>query len=67
MITWALIATALGTLLSAAFITVFQKLGYLQVLSHTITFQIDPLIIVANFILLSALIGANIIRMELKQ
>jgi len=67
MITWALIATALGTLLSAAFITAFQKLGYLQVLSHTITFQIDPLIIVANFILLSALIGANIIRMELRQ
>ena len=67
MITWALIATVLGTLISAVFITAFQKLGYLQVLSHTITFQLDPLIIVANFLLLSALIGVNILRMELKQ
>ena len=67
MITWALIATVLGTLISAVFITAFQKLGYLQVLSHTITFQLDPLIIVANFLLLSALIGINILRMELKQ
>ena len=60
MVAWALIATFLGTLISAIFITAFQRLGYLQVLSHTITFQIDPLIIAANFILLTALIGFNI-------
>jgi ABC-type lipoprotein release transport system permease subunit len=67
MVTWALIATALGTIISAVVITAFQKVGYLQVLSHTITFQLDPLIIAANFILLSALISINIARTELKQ
>jgi ABC-type lipoprotein release transport system permease subunit len=67
MITWALIATFVGTLISAAFIVAFQKLGYLQVLSHTITFQLDPLIVIANFCLLGVLIGFNILKMELKQ
>ena len=64
---WALIATALGTIVAAVVITVFQRIGYLQVLSHTITFQIDPLIIAANFALLSLLIAVNIARTELKQ
>lgn len=67
VVTYALIATILGTVISAAVITVFQKIGYLQVLSHTITFQLDPLIIVANFALFCVLIGVNIARLELKQ
>lgn len=67
MVTWALIATIMGTIISAIVITIFQKIGYLQVLSHTITFQLDPLIIAANFILLSVLISINIARAELKQ
>ena len=67
MVTWALIATIMGTIISAIAITIFQKIGYLQVLSHTITFQLDPLIIAANFILLSVLISINIARTELKQ
>ena len=67
MVTWALIATVIGTLVSAVVIAFFQKIGYLQVLSHSITFQLDPLIIAANFILLSALISINIARTELKQ
>jgi ABC-type lipoprotein release transport system permease subunit len=67
MISWALIATIIGTLASVAIIYAFQRLGYLQVLSHSITFQLDPTIIAANFILLSILITVNIARMELKQ
>ena len=67
MVGWALLATALGTAISAGVITVFQRIGYLQVLSHTITFQLDPLIIVANFALLSLLIGVNMARMELRE
>ncbi len=67
MVIWALIATIMGTIISAVVITIFQKIGYLQVLSHTITFQLDPLIIAANFILLSVLISVNIARTELKQ
>lgn len=64
---WALIATALGTAISAAVILLFQRIGYLQVFSHTITFQIDPLIIVANFALLSVLVAVNMARVELRE
>lgn len=67
VVTWALIATIIGTIISAIVITIFQKIGYLQVLSHTVTFQLDPLIILANFLLLSVLISVNIARTELKQ
>ena len=67
MVTWALISTVMGTIISALVIIIFQKVGYLQVLSHTITFQLDSLIVVANFLLLSALISINMARMELKQ
>jgi ABC-type lipoprotein release transport system permease subunit len=67
MVTWALISTVLGTIISALVIIIFQKIGCLQVLSHTITFQLDPLIVVANFLLLSVLISINMVRMELKQ
>ncbi|MGD0996222.1 MAG: ABC transporter permease [Candidatus Bathyarchaeia archaeon] len=67
MLVWALIATTIGTVISALLLIIFQKIGYLQVLSHTITFQLDPLIIVANIILLSLLIMINVARAELKQ
>ena len=67
MLLWSLIATAIGTAVSYGVLVVFQNMGYLQVLSHTITFQIDPSVITANFILLALLVGVNIARMELKQ
>jgi ABC-type lipoprotein release transport system permease subunit len=67
MLIWSLIATTMGTLISATILIIFQQLGYLLVLSHAITFQLDPLIIAANFILISALISINIARTELKQ
>ena len=67
MLIWSLLATTMGTLISATILSIFQQLGYLLVLSHAITFQLDPLIIAANFILISALISINIARTELKQ
>jgi ABC-type lipoprotein release transport system permease subunit len=67
MLSWALIATVIGTLASTCVIIVFQQLGYLQVLSHSIMFQLDPIIIATNFVLLSILITVNIAGMELKQ
>ena len=67
MVGWALISTALGTAISAAVIMLFQRIGYLQVFSHTIAFQLDPLIIAANFVLLSVLIAVNMARMELRE
>jgi ABC-type lipoprotein release transport system permease subunit len=67
MLLWALIATVISTIISAIVLTIFQQTGYLQVLSHTITFQLDPLVIVANFALLALLIGVNIARQEFKE
>lgn len=67
LVTYVLAATIMGTLISAAVISVFQQLGYLQVLSHSITFQLDPLVVAANFVLLSVLVCVNIARMELRQ
>jgi ABC-type lipoprotein release transport system permease subunit len=67
MVFWALLATLIGTAISAVVISVFQNFGYLQVLSHSIVFQLDPAIIAANFLLLASLICVNIARMELKQ
>lgn len=66
MLVCCLIATTIGTIASAAILLIFQKIAYLQVLSQTITFQLDPVIIAANFILLSLLVGINIARTELK-
>jgi ABC-type lipoprotein release transport system permease subunit len=67
MLVWALVATAVGTVISGVLLILFQRIGYLQVLSHTISFQLDPLIIAANVILLGVLIGINVTRMESKQ
>ena len=67
MLLWSLIATIIGTAASAGVLTIFQKIDYLQVLSQTITFQLDPIVIAANFIILSVLIGVNIARTEFKQ
>jgi ABC-type lipoprotein release transport system permease subunit len=67
MVIWALVATAVGTALSAIIISEFQALGYLQVLSHSINFTLDPIIIAANLLLLTVLIGVNIAHMELRQ
>ena len=67
MVLWAVIASAIGTVISGLALVFFQKIGYLQVLSHSINFQLDPLIIAANVILLSLLIIVNVSRLELKQ
>ena len=66
MLTWSLIATILGTIISIIFLSIFQNMGYLQALSHTIAFQIDPTVILANFTLISLIMGIYIARMEIK-
>jgi ABC-type lipoprotein release transport system permease subunit len=67
LLAWSLVASTLGTVLSAAVLLVFQRIGYLQVLSHGIVFQLDPVIAAANFILISALVAVSIARSEMKQ
>jgi len=64
---WALAASATGTMLAAVALVVFEKSSYLQVLSHRILFQLDPLIISLNFILISLLVAVSIARSSVKQ
>jgi ABC-type lipoprotein release transport system permease subunit len=67
VVAWSLLASSLGTILSAVILMVFQNVGYLQVLSHSIVFSLDPLIIAANFILISAIVAIGITRSEMRQ
>lgn len=67
MLVWVAIATIIGTIISAVILIIFQQIGYIQVLSHTINFQFDPLVIVANFFLLTLLTSISISSKELKQ
>lgn len=67
MLAWSLIATLAGTLASAAALTVFNRYSYLQVLSHSITFQLDPVVVAADFLLLSLLCTVSVVRTEFKQ
>jgi ABC-type lipoprotein release transport system permease subunit len=62
---WALIAILLGTLVSDGVLFVFQRWGFLLVLSHAIRFTLDPVVVAANFVLLCALVAVSIYRMEL--
>lgn len=67
MTIWALIAVLLGTLISDGVLFAFQRLGYLLVLSHSIRFTLDPVVVAANVVLLCVLIAVSIYRTELKQ
>jgi ABC-type lipoprotein release transport system permease subunit len=63
---WSLIATVIGTALSVVALLGFKALGLLQVLSHTVTFQLEPLIVLANFVFLFLLLSWSVSRREFK-
>ncbi|MCW4018898.1 MAG: FtsX-like permease family protein [Candidatus Bathyarchaeota archaeon] len=67
LLPWSLVASTFGVLLSAAVLLLFQNFGYLQVLSHRLVFQLDPIIVAANYILISTLVVAGVARLEMKQ
>jgi ABC-type lipoprotein release transport system permease subunit len=67
LVGWSLLASALGTVLSVLVLMVFQRVGYLQVLSHQLEIQFDPAIIAANFVLTLAIVGVSIALSEMKQ
>jgi ABC-type lipoprotein release transport system permease subunit len=67
LLPWSLIACTFGVLLSAAVLLFFQNFGYLQVLSHRLVFQLDPIIVAANYILISVLVLVEVARLEMKQ
>ena len=64
LLPWSIIASIIGVALAAAILTIIQENGYLQVLSHTVPFQLDPLVIASNFILVFLLLAVSILRLE---
>jgi ABC-type lipoprotein release transport system permease subunit len=64
VLSWSLVSSVLGVVLAAGVIVVFGQIGYLQILSHRVSLQLDPLIIVVNFVLISLLVTVGIIRWD---
>ncbi len=65
LLAWSVAASSLGLIIALAILSAIQINGHLQVLSHTVTFQIDPLIIALNFALVSLLVSISILRSEM--
>jgi len=66
LLPWSLIASSTGVVLAIIVLTVIQGCGYLKVLSHAVPFQLDPLIIALNFILVSLLVSISILGSDLE-
>jgi ABC-type lipoprotein release transport system permease subunit len=66
LLPWSLISSAIGIILVMAALTKIQENGYLQVLSHKLTFQVDPLIVAVCFILASFLVSISVLRSDLE-
>jgi len=66
LLPWSIAASSIGFAVAVAILTVIQRGGYLQVLSHTVPLQIDPLVIALNLILVSLLVSISILRGDLE-
>jgi putative ABC transport system permease protein len=66
LLLWSLVASAIGILLGAAVLHFVEMEGYWQILSHTVTLQLDPIIIIADFILVSLLVALSILGLDLE-
>jgi ABC-type lipoprotein release transport system permease subunit len=66
LLPWSIAASSLGLAMAVAVLTVIQGSGHMQVLSHTVPLQIDPLVVALNFILVALLVSAVILRSKLE-
>lgn len=60
-------ASACGTVLAMLALTAIWETGYLQVLSHRIFIQFNPIVIVLNFALISILVSVGILKSVMKK
>jgi len=65
LLPWSIVSSSMGFALAVAILTVIHGCGYLRILSHTASIQIDPLIVILNFILTALLISISILRGDL--
>jgi len=66
LLPWSLIASSIGMALATALLTAAKECGYLQVLSHTVQLQLDPLIMAINFTLAILLVLISILKEDLE-
>jgi ABC-type lipoprotein release transport system permease subunit len=66
-LTVSLAASACGAILAMLALTAMWGTGYLQVLSHRISIQFNPIVIVLNFALVSALVSVAILKSLVKK
>jgi ABC-type lipoprotein release transport system permease subunit len=59
---WIMVASVAGVLIASVILTIIQGYGYLQVLSHTVPFQFDPLVAALNFILAFMLVSISVLK-----
>jgi ABC-type lipoprotein release transport system permease subunit len=62
-----IIASACGALLAMLTLTVIWETGYLQILSHRVLIQFNPIIVVLNFALVSIVVSASILHSMVKK
>ena len=61
LLPWSIVSSSIGFAIAVAVLTMIHGYGYLRILSHTASIQIDPLIIILNFILTILLISISIL------
>jgi ABC-type lipoprotein release transport system permease subunit len=66
LLPWSLAASSMGLALATLALTAIQERGYLRVLSHSIAFQLDPLAVALNFILVLTLVSLGVLKAELE-
>jgi len=66
LLPWSLISSLAGTAAAAAAMMVIQENGYLQVLSHTVPFQLDHLVIAVGLVIPFLLVFLSILRFDLE-
>jgi predicted lysophospholipase L1 biosynthesis ABC-type transport system permease subunit len=66
LLPWSLIASSIGAALAVAVLKVIQGYGLLQVVSHTVSIQLDPLTVALNFVLVFLLVSISVLRADME-
>ncbi|MEM2894158.1 MAG: ABC transporter permease [Candidatus Bathyarchaeia archaeon] len=66
LLPWIIVASLMGFFSASAILAVVQGCGYLQVLSHTVPFQLDPILIALNIFLPITLVSISILKFDIE-
>ncbi|MEM0471732.1 MAG: FtsX-like permease family protein [Sulfolobales archaeon] len=66
LLPWIIISSILGILIASAYLAIIQSYGFLQIFSHTVKLEIDPLIIILSIASSTTLTTLGILGCELQ-